>query len=259
MVAAREFASGEIVRRGRGGGGMAGAVVALERGGSLGVQRLSLVPAALETVELGEVVSRGGDVGIVLAEARLRFGERASEVATSLIKRPRADRSRPMSVYTRHCAVDLFAAVGYAAAMGASRVTSRALEPEVGAEEEDADVDAEGSACAKRPIARSRTTRSPPPPRETCSSRDASTLRLCRSWLARERRAPPPNMRRGSTTKFDITSRRGNVSFGNFEAIKLTARANARRARTGEESCRITVVACWRRRMRSRFCFLTAR
>ena len=46
--------------------------------------------------------------------ARRRYTPAAS-------RSPREDRSRATSVYTRHCAVDLFAAVlGYAAATGAS-------------------------------------------------------------------------------------------------------------------------------------------
>lgn len=165
-----------------------------------------------------------------------------------------------MSVYTRHCAVDLFAAVGYAAAMGASRgVTPRALEPEVGAEEEDADVDAEGSACAQathREVANDAVA--------TAAARNVFVARrihpAAMPILVGARTSSPASeyaARLDDEERYRIMSRQRFV--GNFEAIKLTARANARRARTGEESCRIAVVACWRRRMRSRFCFSTAR
>mmetsp|Transcript_10719 Transcript_10719/g.43194 ORF Transcript_10719/g.43194 Transcript_10719/m.43194 type:complete len:441 (+) Transcript_10719:694-2016(+) len=82
-VAPREFTSPEVVPR-RGREWVRRAEVPLQRPRRVFVQPLRLVPSLLQAVELREVVTSGGDVGVVLAESLLRLLERASQVLPRL-------------------------------------------------------------------------------------------------------------------------------------------------------------------------------
>ena len=82
-VSPREFTSPEVVHRRR-GRRVRRAEVPLQRPRRVFVQPLRLVPSLLQAVQLREVVTSGGDVGIVLAESLLRLLERASQVLPRL-------------------------------------------------------------------------------------------------------------------------------------------------------------------------------